>query len=608
MIAERTRIQDANADGTDDLTLRIAMRGPAETASPLRSHLHGFSLHHRAAGFDGPVDPPADLNGAPNLATAGAFPGRSRSAEPKRQRSPDRKPSMRTWMRLAPSATPLTWERLRAPRLSYPRIQPSGARPPVSRLRRRGGRSKRLSCPAPTRHAKPMTVIAPPAAEPLDDEYDALLGRLARRSGTASLRAGLVPSRTGPPRTRARGGGGAAAGGGRRARLAPGFRTDRRRCARPRRGGAAALPQRQPLRGEQLAVVATGGYGRGTLAPCSDIDLLFLLPYKQTPWGESVVEAMLYVLWDLGLKVGHATRTVDECIRQAPRRHDHPHRDPRGALPDRRRARCSTSCVPRFDKEIVVKGTAPEFVAAKLAERDERDRAGRAPRATWSSPTSRTARAACATSTRCSGSPSTSTACATPSELVDGRLVHARGVRALPRAARNSCGRCAATCTSSTGRAEERLTFDLQRADRRPARLRRRARGLLGGRALHEALFPRRQGRRRPDRASSAPRSRSATPSRAPMLDRLVGRLRRAPRGRIEDATISSSTTTASTSRDDEVFERDPVNLIRLFWLADKPQPRRSTRRDAAGHALAEADRPRRCATTRRPTGCSSRS
>ena len=68
---------------------------------------------------------------------------------------------------------------------------------------------------------------------------------------------------------------------------------------------------------ERMAIVAVGGYGRGTLAPGSDIDLLFLLPYKQTPWGESVIEFILYMLWDLGLKVGHATRSVDECIRLA---------------------------------------------------------------------------------------------------------------------------------------------------------------------------------------------------------------------------------------------------------------------------------------------------
>ena len=72
-----------------------------------------------------------------------------------------------------------------------------------------------------------------------------------------------------------------------------------------------------PSAAEHMAVVAVGGYGRGTLAPGSDVDLLFLLPYKQTPWGESVVEFILYLLWDLGLTVGHATRSVDECIRLA---------------------------------------------------------------------------------------------------------------------------------------------------------------------------------------------------------------------------------------------------------------------------------------------------
>ena len=68
---------------------------------------------------------------------------------------------------------------------------------------------------------------------------------------------------------------------------------------------------------ERMAVVATGGYGRGLMAPESDIDLLFILPYKQTAWGEQVAEAILYCLWDMGLKVGHATRSVDESIRQA---------------------------------------------------------------------------------------------------------------------------------------------------------------------------------------------------------------------------------------------------------------------------------------------------
>src|SRR3546814_363519 len=69
--------------------------------------------------------------------------------------------------------------------------------------------------------------------------------------------------------------------------------------------------------GERLSLVAVGGYGRGELAPQSDIDLLFLLPYKLTPRSEQVIEEMLYLLWDMGFKVGHATRSVNECLRLA---------------------------------------------------------------------------------------------------------------------------------------------------------------------------------------------------------------------------------------------------------------------------------------------------
>ena len=72
-----------------------------------------------------------------------------------------------------------------------------------------------------------------------------------------------------------------------------------------------------PTKGEQICIIAVGGYGRGELAPFSDIDLLFLLPYKQTPRVEQVIETILYLLWDMKLKVGHSTRSIDECMRQA---------------------------------------------------------------------------------------------------------------------------------------------------------------------------------------------------------------------------------------------------------------------------------------------------
>src|SRR5712691_3566725 len=76
-------------------------------------------------------------------------------------------------------------------------------------------------------------------------------------------------------------------------------------------------PLGNPTAGEKMAIVAVGGYGRGELAPFSDVDLLFLLPYKQTPHTEQVIESLLYLLWDLGLKVGQATRSVTECLRYA---------------------------------------------------------------------------------------------------------------------------------------------------------------------------------------------------------------------------------------------------------------------------------------------------
>src|SRR5690606_15851951 len=76
-----------------------------------------------------------------------------------------------------------------------------------------------------------------------------------------------------------------------------------------------AFPRANPTKGERMALVAQGGYGRAELAPHSDVDLLFVLPYKKTPYSEQVIEYVLYLLWDLGFKVGQATRSVDDCIR-----------------------------------------------------------------------------------------------------------------------------------------------------------------------------------------------------------------------------------------------------------------------------------------------------
>ncbi|HEX4110978.1 MAG TPA: [protein-PII] uridylyltransferase [Stellaceae bacterium] len=129
-------------------------------------------------------------------------------------------------------------------------------------------------------------------------------------------------------------------------------------------------PLANPTPGERMALVAVGGYGRGELAPYSDIDLLFLLPHKTTPHTEQVVEYMLYVLWDLGLKVGQATRSVADCLHQA--KNDVTIRT---ALLEARYLSGDQvlflDLKKRFESEII-KGSATQFLEAKLKERDER--------------------------------------------------------------------------------------------------------------------------------------------------------------------------------------------------------------------------------------------
>lgn len=132
--------------------------------------------------------------------------------------------------------------------------------------------------------------------------------------------------------------------------------------------------RQKPSADERMAIVAVGGYGRGLLAPGSDIDLLFVLPSKQTPWGEQVVEYMLYILWDLGLKVGHATRNIDECVRLSLS-----DTTIRTSILEARllwgEKQLFDDLVRRFDHEVV-RNTGPEYVQAKLGERDERHRKG----------------------------------------------------------------------------------------------------------------------------------------------------------------------------------------------------------------------------------------
>ncbi|HXZ02114.1 MAG TPA: [protein-PII] uridylyltransferase [Stellaceae bacterium] len=134
--------------------------------------------------------------------------------------------------------------------------------------------------------------------------------------------------------------------------------------------GRHVYPLANPTAGEHMTVAAVGGYGRGELAPYSDIDLLFLLPYKSTPHTEQVVEYMLYALWDLGIKVGQATRSIEETLR-----HAQADLTIRTAVLEARYIWGDQNLFAdlrrRFESEII-RRSAAEFVQAKLAERDQR--------------------------------------------------------------------------------------------------------------------------------------------------------------------------------------------------------------------------------------------
>jgi [protein-PII] uridylyltransferase len=127
-----------------------------------------------------------------------------------------------------------------------------------------------------------------------------------------------------------------------------------------------------PTEGERLAILAVGGYGRGEMAPFSDVDLLFLVPWKVTPWAESLIESMLYIFWDLHLKVGHASRNLKECLRLG--RDDYTIRT---ALLEHRFLEGDPALAAKLDQKLkseLFKGTASDFIEAKLDERAERHR------------------------------------------------------------------------------------------------------------------------------------------------------------------------------------------------------------------------------------------
>lgn len=321
-----------------------------------------------------------------------------------------------------------------------------------------------------------------------------------------------------------------------------------------------------PSGAERMAVVATGGYGRGLMAPESDIDLLFILPYKQTAWGEQVAEAILYCLWDMGLKVGHATRSVDESIRQA-----------RGDMTIRTailETRFLTGDQPlydelvaRFDREVV-QGTASEFVTAKLAEREERHRRGGQSRYLVE-PNVKDGKGGLRDLHTLFWIAKYVYRVRETDELVERGVFDAQEYRTFRRCADFLWSvRCNLHFVS--GRAEERLSFDMQREI--AVRL-----GYTSHPGMqdverfmkHYFLIAKDVGDLT---AILCAKLEDEQAKPAPVLSRVVARLRPggAPRRRVPDSDdfiIDHNRINLATP---DVFKHDPVNLIRIFRLAQK--------------------------------------
>jgi [protein-PII] uridylyltransferase len=311
-----------------------------------------------------------------------------------------------------------------------------------------------------------------------------------------------------------------------------------------------------------MAIAAVGGYGRGTLAPGSDIDLLFLLPAEKCPWCEKVAESILYALWDLRQKIGHSTRSIEECLRQA--KQDMTVRtallEARFVLGDSALFETMRS---RFEAEVVHL-SPDEFVAAKLAERDGRiSRAGRSrylvePNVKEGKGGLRDLNtlywiAKCVYRVR------------EASDLVEAGLFTPREYRLFCRC-EEFLWRVRCHLHFATGRAEEILSFDLQRivATRLGYNSRR---GLAGVERFmkHYFLVAKDVG----DLTAvvcAALEEKQAKP--AAVLDRF------AVHARHHEKLVKSAGFTIENSRISvaglELFAQNPVNLIRLFWLADR--------------------------------------
>jgi [protein-PII] uridylyltransferase len=312
-----------------------------------------------------------------------------------------------------------------------------------------------------------------------------------------------------------------------------------------------------------LTILAVGGYGRGMLAPGSDIDLLFLIDDEKDAASAKLIETILYVLWDLKQKVGHATRTIDECLRQA--RADMTIRtsvlEARLIQGDATKLETLSA---RFDKEIVAK-TASEFVTAKLGERDARvKRAGESRYLV--EPNIKEGKGGLRDLNTLFWIAKYVYRVRDPRELVEAGLFSQREFNLFSRC-EEFLWKVRCHLHFLAGHAEERLSFDVQRPIAERLGYAARAGQADVERFMKHYFLVAKDVGDLTAIVCAALEERQAKPTQA--FDRFLGRLRRRPRALDDAVDFKIDHDRINVIRAD-AFERDPVNLIRLFWAADR--------------------------------------
>ncbi|MBB5732204.1 [protein-PII] uridylyltransferase [Altererythrobacter atlanticus] len=335
-------------------------------------------------------------------------------------------------------------------------------------------------------------------------------------------------------------------------------------------------PNANPSTGEKLALIAVGGYGRGEMAPHSDVDIAFITPIKTPAWCEQVIEALLYFLWDLGLHVGHSSRSLDEMVRMA-----------RGDLTIRTALLegrylwgdqdLYKDASRRFWSEVVP-GSEAQFVAEKLEERNNRHKRMGDSRYVVE-PNVKDGKGGLRDLQTLYWIGKYNHRVTSAAELVDVGLFTQKEYRTFRRA-ENFLLAVRCHLHTITGRGEDRLTFDLQRevarrmnfADR-PGKnaverfmqfyfLQARNVGNLTGVFLSHLE----------EEMAERKRKRGLFSRRARNVTRLKGY-------EVADGRISAP--------EDDWFQNDPIRLIEIFTLAEQhgleihPETMRMARRDA---------------------------